>query len=88
MRFIFLWFLGITLACRGALIKAQVPYFEQITASDGLSQGMIFDLIQDKKGFLWFATNDGLNRYDGYNFKVFTHDGKQPFSIAENRATA
>jgi ligand-binding sensor domain-containing protein len=48
--------------------------WQELTISDGLSQGMIFDLAQDKQGFIWVATKDGLNRYDGHNFTVFTHE--------------
>ncbi len=49
---------------------------------------MIYDLLQDKKGFLWFATKDGLNRYDGYNFRVYHHDPFDPFSMAGNEIQA
>ena len=47
------------------------PIFENLTSADGLSQHDINCILQDKDGFLWFGTNDGLNKYDGYNFKVF-----------------
>lgn len=42
--------------------------------NEGLSQGSVFDIAQDDKGFLWFATADGLNRFDGYNFELFDND--------------
>ncbi|GAB4056414.1 two-component regulator propeller domain-containing protein [Spirosoma litoris] len=45
---------------------------------------MIYDLKQDHKGFIWAATKDGLNRYDGYNFTVFTHDAYNKFSLSSN----
>ena len=45
--------------------------FKNITASNGLSQHDVNCITQDKDGFLWFGTNDGLNKYDGYNFTVF-----------------
>lgn len=45
--------------------------FERIGLEDGLSQSVIYDIIQDRKGFMWFATQDGLNRYDGYKFRVY-----------------
>lgn len=47
------------------------PIFKNINSSDGLSQHDINCITQDNEGFLWFGTNDGLNKYDGYNFKVF-----------------
>ena len=62
--------------------------WQEVTISDGLSQGMIFDLKQDQKGFVWIATKDGLNRYDGHNFRIFTHDPYQAFSISGNSCSA
>ncbi|MFN0035953.1 MAG: two-component regulator propeller domain-containing protein [Saprospiraceae bacterium] len=65
-------------------LPAQTPHFERLGAAEGLSQGMIFDLLQDRNGFLWFATKDGLNRYDGYSFQVFQNNPFDPFSISDN----
>ncbi|MVM42016.1 response regulator [Spirosoma sp. HMF3257] len=62
--------------------------WKELTISDGLSQGMIFDIKQDQKGFIWIATKDGLNRYDGYNFKVFSQDPYNEFSISDNACSA
>ena len=62
--------------------------WQELTISNGLSQGMIFDVKQDKQGFVWIATKDGLNRYDGHNFKVFTHDPYNPYSISGNACSA
>jgi signal transduction histidine kinase/ligand-binding sensor domain-containing protein len=58
--------------------------FETITINDGLSQGMVNCIIQDHYGFMWFATKDGLNRYDGYHFVVYRHGPSNPNSIADN----
>lgn len=58
--------------------------FETLTMSHGLSQGMVFDMIQDREGFLWVATKDGLNRYDGYSFKIFTNDPYNQQSLSSN----
>ncbi|MFN8358222.1 MAG: two-component regulator propeller domain-containing protein [Spirosomataceae bacterium] len=68
-------------------MKAQVR-FEKISTSEGLSQSSINTIFQDKKGFLWFATYDGLNRYDGYGFTVFRHQENNPYSISNNEITA
>ncbi|WP_020597956.1 hybrid sensor histidine kinase/response regulator transcription factor [Spirosoma panaciterrae] len=73
---------------RSHALLAQSKGWQELTISNGLSQGMIFDLKQDQKGFIWVATKDGLNRYDGYNFKVFTHDPYDAFSLSDNACSA
>ena len=42
-----------------------------LSIADGLSQGMVAGILQDRAGFMWCATTDGLNRYEGYSFKVY-----------------
>ncbi len=64
-------------------VKGQLQY-EWLTTSNGLSQGYVYDILQDTEGFMWFATKDGLNKYDGYNFKVYTYDNYNPNSISNN----
>ncbi|GAB4025489.1 two-component regulator propeller domain-containing protein [Spirosoma koreense] len=66
---------------------AQSTGWQELTISDGLSQGMVFDLKQDHKGFIWVATKDGLNRYDGYNFTAFTHDPYNDYSLSDNNCS-
>jgi len=58
--------------------------FVKLGIEDGLSQSSVYSIAQDKKGFLWFATQDGLNRYDGYNFNVFRADISNPNSITNS----
>ena len=58
--------------------------FTHLTTNDGLSQGYVVDILQDRRGFMWFATRDGLNRYDGYSFVVYKHDPKDPGSLSSN----
>jgi signal transduction histidine kinase/DNA-binding response OmpR family regulator len=84
LRCFFLGFLTCLSVCTGA----QNAVFEKITIEQGLSTGMAYDILQTRDGFLWAGLEAGLNRYDGYNVKVFMHNDKQPFSIAENRVTA
>lgn len=55
--------------------------FTHIGVNEGLSQSTIFGIAQDRQGNMWFATYDGLNRYDGYDFTVFQHDKQNPHSI-------
>ena len=48
--------------------------FERLSLEEGLSQAGVMDVLQDKRGYMWLATEDGLNRYDGTAFKVYRHD--------------
>jgi diguanylate cyclase (GGDEF)-like protein/PAS domain S-box-containing protein len=59
--------------------------FDHLTISDGLSQSYVFNIKQDSDGFIWIATEDGLNRYDGKNFVHYRHDGNDPTSIIDNQ---
>lgn len=58
--------------------------FTNITIEDGLSHSKVNCIYQDNQGFLWFGTNEGLNKYDGYNFTVFQPDPDDPHSISAN----
>lgn len=55
--------------------------FEKLSIEDGLSQSTVYDIIQDNSGFMWFCTDNGLNRFDGRNFKnYFEYDSKNGIS--------
>src|ERR1700674_1301019 len=56
--------------------------FTHLTTSDGLSQGYVTAILQDRQGFMWFATRDGLNRYDGNTFVVHKHNPNDPWSLS------
>ena len=58
--------------------------FSRLDFTNGLSNNHITSLYKDARGFMWFGTMAGLNRYDGYEFKVFLHDQKDPHSIGDN----
>lgn len=57
--------------------------FVRLDAEDGLSQNDVLEIIQDKYGFIWIGTQDGLNRFDGYNFKIYNH-GDSETSLTSN----
>jgi len=58
--------------------------FSHISINEGLSQSTVFDIVQDNGSCLWFATYDGLNKYNGYNFTVYRHDPQEPNSISSD----
>ncbi len=58
--------------------------FEHIMSDKGLSQNTIHYILQDKQGFMWFATEDGLDKYDGYNFEIFKNIPNDKNSISDN----
>jgi ligand-binding sensor domain-containing protein/signal transduction histidine kinase len=62
----------------------QPYYFNHYQVEDGLSNNAVMATLQDQHGFMWFGTKDGLNRYDGYTFKVFRNNPEDPQSIGRN----
>ncbi len=58
--------------------------FKHLSIDQGLSQSIVDAILQDRRGFMWFVTEDGLNRFDGYAFEVFKHDAKNPASLTHN----
>ena len=73
-----------------ANLYAQNPpiQFDRIPSELGLSQNLISAILQDRKGFLWFGTKDGLNRFDGYKFTVYRHDPFDSTSLSDSYITA
>ncbi|MFZ5518917.1 MAG: two-component regulator propeller domain-containing protein [Candidatus Zhuqueibacterota bacterium] len=62
--------------------------FKHITVEDGLSQNLVYAIRQDRNGFMWFGTQDGLNRYDGYTFTIFQYNPYDSTSIAGHEIRA
>lgn len=58
--------------------------FDSLTVEDGLSQGTVTSIVTDSKSNVWIGTDDGLNRYNGYDFKVYKHDEKNENSLSSN----
>lgn len=84
-------FLFGTLAMAGDLQRRQwtscafPASFEHISVEQGLSQGTVYCMLQDKQGFLWFGTDRGLNRYDGFHFQTFYQDKNNPRGLSGDR---
>ena len=69
-------------------VTAQQVHFRHLTINDGLSQNAVLSIMQDGHGYMWFGTKDGLNRYDGYNFRIFQNDPRDTTTISSNFITA
>lgn len=61
--------------------------FFHLTSADGLSKNSVIKILQDSRGYMWFGTRDGLNKYDGYQFSVYREDKFDNSSICSNIAT-
>jgi len=84
LTILFLLFSGLSF-CHIRQHYSKELFFHRLTSSDGLSQGTINCIAQDYKGFIWIATNDGLNRYDGYNIRVYRNNINDAASISSNQ---
>ena len=62
--------------------------FKHYSINEGLSQNTVFSLLQDSDGMMWIGTEDGLNRFDGYEFTYFKHNLHEPNSISHNQVNA
>ncbi len=81
---IFLLVLLVPILSGLASIIALSQNFEHLTVDDGLSQSTINCILQDSKGYIWFGTDDGLNKYNGYTFKIFQHNPLDTNSLSGN----
>ena len=63
-------------------------FFDRISIEQGLSNVAIMRILQDKQGFMWFGTKNGLNKYDGYNFTVYRHNSNDNTSLTKNFITS
>lgn len=78
-----LFFIGLL---PGVVLSAQDGYssFVRYTSDQGLSNDYVEEVVKDLQGFLWVATQNGLNRFDGHTFRQFFHDPDQPGSLPDN----
>ena len=80
------FFMICIIACvSNSILAYKSLYFASLTVKDGLSNMYITDIAKDSLGYMWFATGDGLNRYDGHSMEVFYYQGtNNPYSISNN----
>ena len=79
--------IGYQIGCHAQMADEHY-YFKNLSVQNGLSQNTVNAILQDKQGFMWFGTKDGLNRYDGLSFRKFKHDDRTRRSIGNNFITA
>lgn len=83
-RYIYIIFILFTFVHSTLMAGSGQFRFTHYTTDDGLSQSNVTTIIQDQLGFMWFGTFNGLNKFDGYNFEVFTYDPENPGSLSDN----
>ncbi len=66
------------------LVQQDLPTPQVIDTQNGLSNNIVYETFHDSNGFIWIATDNGLNRFDGYDFKTFYHDSEDSTSISGN----
>jgi len=67
-----------------SIAQLREPFLQHITVEDGLSQSSVYSILQDKQGFLWFGTGDGLNKFDGYEITTYRHHQNDTNTISDN----
>jgi ligand-binding sensor domain-containing protein len=83
-HFLSVWLAGIIFPLCAQNISENVR-ITHYTSDDGLSQNRVMSILQDRKGFMWFATWDGLNKFDGNHFKVYKGEPGDPNGFTNNR---
>ncbi len=79
-----LWIMPLSLLAHAAAPGADDVRFRQIGVAQGLSQATVRTMIQDRQGFIWLGTQDGLNRFDGNDMRVFRMDPVDPDSLSDS----
>jgi two-component system, sensor histidine kinase ChiS len=71
----------------GGQVMGQQPAqlkLDHLTLEDGLSQSSGYTILQDHKGYMWFGTQNGLNKYNGYDFTIYRHDPADSSTISSS----
>lgn len=88
VRLLFMVFLSVFISV--FITKAQPSQinFKRYTINEGLSQNTVYALLEDREGIIWIGTEDGLNKFDGYDFTIYKHENRKPHSISHNQVNA
>jgi signal transduction histidine kinase/ligand-binding sensor domain-containing protein/DNA-binding response OmpR family regulator len=84
-RFFRLFFLVLPGGVTGAFAQSRDYQFARYSTEQGLSHNQVNCFLKDSRGFVWVGTSGGLNRFDGYSFRVFKHDPADSASISDNQ---
>ena len=84
MRYFYLSILLLIFLSPSLFAQKKDFVFKHITTNDGLAQSNVIQILQDRDGFMWFGTQDGLNKYDGYKFTVYRNALDNPRSLSHN----
>lgn len=85
MRLFLITIFGTLLSLLSSEGKNDDFYFRHYTNKQGLSHNTVYCSLQDQKGFLWFGTDDGLNRFDGHDFQIYRYNSYDPESLPNDR---
>jgi len=80
LNFLFLLYIG----CPSLRAQFHEIQFKRLSINEGLSSPIVLSIVKDTKGFLWFGTSNGLNKYDGYQIRTFENDSRDSTSISDN----
>jgi ligand-binding sensor domain-containing protein/signal transduction histidine kinase/DNA-binding response OmpR family regulator len=86
-RILFIY-LGLLLIGQPVAFAQDHLNFKHLTINEGLSQNTVFCIMQDKTGFIWVGTEDGLNKYDGYDFTIYKHENNNVKSLSHSQINA
>lgn len=86
--FRYIWLLSLIIPAYVGISQSIHPVFDRLTTDDGLSSNKVTAVLQDHEGFYWIATENGLNRFDGSSFRIFTSKMNDSISLTHNYCTA
>lgn len=81
---LFIVYAAILFTCKTVLAQNGQYQFSSLNINNGLSHNQVNSIYKDKRGFMWFGTMSGLNKYDGYTFKIYKHDPHNPNSLNDD----